>query len=169
MSVGDGWCSLASMGMGMEVKVSKRERRIGIGKEKEQSGRREKGRKETRCWKRSGNWEWNGKEKESVAWEWNRERKAWEGGSGEWLGSGNSMVVAIRSQGPRGKNRSKRKLPVSGTKDRYLVNGGWMEGRGKKKGVRTGFEAVGFGGHGNSRNGCVGAVDLRFVRSVLGV
>jgi len=159
---------------------------LGMEKERQERrrGRREKGIKETRCWKRSGNWEWeckgkgkklklevewNGKEKESVAWEWNRERKAWEGGSGEWLGSGNSMVVAIRSQGPRGKNRSKRKLPVSGTKDRYLVNGGWMEGRGKKKGVRTGFEAVGFGGHGNSRNGCVGAVDLRFVRSVLGV
>jgi len=29
--------------------------------------------------------------------EWNWERKAWEWGSGEWLGSGNSMVVAIRS------------------------------------------------------------------------
>jgi hypothetical protein len=60
-------------------------------------------------------------------------------------------------------------LSGSGTKDRSLVNGGWMEGRGKKKGVRTGFEAVGFGGHGNSRNGCVGAVDLRFVWLVFGV
>ena len=49
------------------------------------------------------------------------------------------------------------------------MNRGWMEGCGKRKGVLTGFEAVGFGGHGNSRNGCVGAVDLRFVRSVLGV
>ena len=114
LSVGDGWCSLASMGMGMEVKVSKWERRIGIGKEKEQSGRREKGRKETRCWKRSGNWEWNGKETESVAWEWNRERKAWEWGSGEWLGSGNSMVVAIRSQCPSGREYGRSvTLPVS--------------------------------------------------------
>ena len=80
------------------------------------SGRREKVIKETRCWKRSGNWEWecegkgkklklevewNGKEKESVAWEWNRERKAWEWGSGEGLGSGNSMVVAVCSQRPK--------------------------------------------------------------------
>ena len=119
----------------MEVKVSKRERRIGIGKEKEQSGRREKGRKETRCWKRSGNWEWNGKETESVAWEWNRERKACEWGSGEWLGSGNSMVVAIRSQCPSGSEYGRSvTLPVSWKKDRELVRSGkvWERGNGKE-------------------------------------
>ena len=49
------------------------------------------------------------------------------------------------------------------------MNRGWMEGCGKRKGVLTGFEAVGFGGHGNSRNGWVGAVDLRFVWLVFGV
>ena len=55
-----------------------------------------------------------GKETESVALEWNRERKAWEWGSWEWLGSGNSMVVAIRSHMPkRQRRRSKRKLPES--------------------------------------------------------
>ena len=45
--------------------------------------------KETRCWKRSGNWEWEreGKELELEV---------------ECLGSGNSMVVAIRSQCPSG-------------------------------------------------------------------
>jgi hypothetical protein len=114
------------------------------------SGRREKVIKETRCWKRSGNWEWecegkgkklklevewNGKEKESVALEWNRERKAWEWGSWEWLGSGNSMVVAIRSQCPSGSEYGRSvTLPVSWKKDRELVRSGkvWERGNGKE-------------------------------------
>jgi len=94
--------------------------KVGVGKGK--GGKVERKLVEggkTREWK-EGTKVWNGKETESVAWEWNRERKAWEWGSGEGLGSGNSMVVAIRSQGPSG--REDGRSVSSQNPERRIVN-----------------------------------------------